>query len=311
MYKYKFTLWINKNGAFYTKSGFVEFPKERYSWTVNDPDKRLICRKAASEIGEDPNNIDFSHSSTTLQCVGVVKSPTPANSSSSSSSSKSYSAPVSSGPSFEEKLRMKEIEAEERDKKAQADLEREKFEYQKSQEEKAERKAKANQLRREGKPFLAFIVEYQNAVIAAVAIPVVALAFYFMMQSSDNETAEATRINLELEQIEDSVKILIQEKNFDRALVLANKLVHPIGIVYDGKGTEWEPMYYDQYWDQKRSEYKEIIAAGGELKMETQESTPKKKVKTEESTPTEVEESTQEPEPEIIYEEGLSDEYKY
>jgi hypothetical protein len=45
--------------------------------------------------------------------------------------------------------------------------------------------------------------------------------------------------------------------------------------------------------------------------VETQESTPKKKVKTEESTPTEVEESTQEPEPEIIYEEGLSDEYKY
>lgn len=310
MYKYKFTLWINKNGSFYTKSGFVEFPKAVYSFTVNDPDKRLICRKAASEIGEDPDNVDFAQGQTTLQCMGAVKTAPSAASSSSSSSSKGYSAPGYSGPSSEEKLRMKEIEAEEREKKSQADLEREKFEYQKSQQEKAERKAKASNLRREGKPFLAFIVEYQNAVIAAVAIPLVALAFYFMMQSSDNEAAEATRINLELEQIEDSVKILIEEKNFDRALVLANKLVHPISIVYEGKGTSWEPMYYDQYWDQKRAEYKEIILAEGELNTETQESSPKKKVNVEEPAATEVEESTEETEPEIIYDEGLSDEYK-
>ncbi len=128
MYKYKFTLWINKNGSFYTKTGFVEFPKERYSWTVNDPDKRLICRKAASEIGEDPDNVDFAQGQTILQCLGAVKSPSPTSSSSSSSSSKGYSAPTSNGPTFEEKLKMKEMEAEEREKKAQADLEREKFE---------------------------------------------------------------------------------------------------------------------------------------------------------------------------------------
>lgn len=308
MYKYKFSIWINKNNTFYTKTGFVEFPKERYSWTVNDPDKRLICRKAASEIGEDPDNVDLSHSSTHLQCLGQVKDTSNSSTTASTSKSQGYSS-ASKGPSFEEKLRMKEIEAEEREKKAQADLEREKFEYQKSQEEKAARKAKANQLRREGKPFLAFIVEYQYAVIAAVAIPVVAVAFFFMMQSSENESAEATRINIELEQIEDSVKLYIKEKNFDRALVLANKLVHPIGIVYEGKGTEWEPMYYDQYWDQKREEYKEIILAEGDI-QDAEPSKVTKKSKLTEEPQVEEEATPETAEPEVIYEEGLSDEYK-
>lgn len=308
MYKYKFTLWINKNGSFYTKSGFVEFPKAVYSFTVNDPDKRLICRKAASEIGEDPDNVDFAQGQTILQCLGPVKTAPSASPSSTTSSSKGYSS-APKGPSFEEKLRMKEIEAEEREKKAQADLEREKFEYQKSQEEKAARKAKANQLRREGKPFLAFIVEYQYAVIAAVAIPVVAAAFFFMMQSSENESAEATRINIELEQIEDSVKLYIKEKNFDRALVLANKLVHPIGIVYEGKGTEWEPMYYDQYWDQKREEYKEIILAEGEI-QDVEPSKVSKKSKLTDEPQVEEEATPETTEPDVIYEEGLSDEYK-
>ncbi|MCE2712076.1 MAG: hypothetical protein LW688_05995 [Cryomorphaceae bacterium] len=71
MFIYDVSLWIRtSSGNMKSVTGRVEFPKEFYGWVPNDPTKRLICRKAAQEMGEDPDNIDFNHSSTTCNCRG-------------------------------------------------------------------------------------------------------------------------------------------------------------------------------------------------------------------------------------------------
>lgn len=71
MFIYDVSLWIRtSSGNMKTVTRRVEFPKEFYSWVPDDKNKKLICRKAALEMGEDPDNIDFNHSSTTCYCRG-------------------------------------------------------------------------------------------------------------------------------------------------------------------------------------------------------------------------------------------------
>ena len=95
-----------------------------------------------------------------------------------------------------------------------------------------------------------------------IGIPVLVLAIVFFIYSDNKMTKqknEAVRINLELEQIEDSVNLCINSGNYDRALILTNQLVHPLNELYDGKGSVWEGEYYNLYWDKKREEYKNLI----------------------------------------------------
>ena len=170
-----------------------------------------------------------------------------------------------------------------------AEMEADKQRAEQEAKEAAARKQRADQLRREGKNFQAFLVEFQNGIIAVVSVIfLVGLGAYFMIDG-ENQKQNAVQINADLEKIEDSVRIYINEKNFDRSLVLANQLNHPLHEVYEGKGTMWESEFYDLYWNKKREEYKEIILNKGSLsednskeKKESSKSKKKKSSKQEE-----------------------------
>ena len=164
-----------------------------------------------------------------------------------------------------------------------AEMEADKQRAEQEAKEAAARKQRADQLRREGKNFQAFLVEFQNGIIAVVSVIfLVGLGAYFMIDG-ENQKQNAVQINADLEKIEDSVRIYINEKNFDRSLVLANQLNHPLHEVYEGKGTMWESEFYDLYWNKKREEYKEIILNKGSLSednsKENKESSKSKKKK--------------------------------
>jgi hypothetical protein len=170
-----------------------------------------------------------------------------------------------------------------------AEMEADKQRAEQEAKEAAARKQRTDQLRREGKNFQAFLVEFQNGIIAVVSVIfLVGLGAYFMIDG-ENQKQNAVQINADLEKIEDSVRIYINEKNFDRSLVLANQLNHPLHEVYEGKGTMWESEFYDLYWNKKREEYKEIILNKGSLsednskeKKESSKSKKKKSSKQEE-----------------------------
>jgi hypothetical protein len=137
-------------------------------------------------------------------------------------------------------------------------------------EKDAQRKKRANELRSQGKNIQAFLLEFQNVMIAMCVL--LALGIFFIYSNNDmtKQKNEAVRINLELEQIEDSVRLCINNKNYDRALILANKLVHPLNELYEGKGGVWEGEYYNLYWDKKREEYKNRIIMLGALETNTE-----------------------------------------
>jgi hypothetical protein len=151
-----------------------------------------------------------------------------------------------------------------------------------------------------------------------IGIPVLILAIVFFIYSNNEMTKqknEAVRINLELEQIEDSVKLYINSKNYDRALILTNQLVHPLHELYEGKGSVWEGEYYNVYWDKKREEYKNIIFKenssetntepnkGSKKNKSTKEKPKKKAVKADQNSEDIIEEVP-------VYDEDLDPEYR-
>ena len=126
-------------------------------------------------------------------------------------------------------------------------------------EKDSQRKKRANELRNQGKNIQAFVLEFQNIMIAMSVLLVGGIFFIYSDNEMTKQKNEAVRINLELEQIEDSVNLYINSGNYDRALILTNQLVHPLNELYDGKGSVWEGEYYNLYWDKKREEYKNLI----------------------------------------------------
>jgi hypothetical protein len=106
-------------------------------------------------------------------------------------------------------------------------------------------------------------------LITIIGIPILILALVFIFYKNNeitNQKNEAVKINLALEQIEDSIKLYINDRNYNRALFLTNQLVHPIHELFDGKGSVWEGEYYDLYWDKKREEYKNLVNNRGVIK---------------------------------------------
>lgn len=196
------------------------------------------------------------------------------------------------------------------------DIEEAKVRAEKEAREKAERKQRANELRSQGKNFQAFLVEFQNGVIAGSLVVGIALFMFVSSYNKKSNQSDALKINQELEQIEDSVKIYINNKNFDKALVLANKLVH--NSHEDMEQMEFDTWSgypkFDEYWTKKREEYKKIIFNKGSLNTE-QPNVDNKKV---EETKSEEVEQTPTEEDKFIYsesdtlnnQEGLDDEYK-
>ncbi len=147
------------------------------------------------------------------------------------------------------------------------DIQEQRLRDERDAKERAERRARANELRSQGKNFQAFLVEFQNGVIAGSVIIGFALFFFFFNLYKDGNKADAMKINSELEQIEDSVKIYINNKNYDKALLLANKLVHSSHEDMEHLDFDAWSGYpkFDEYWTKKREEYKKIILNKGGL----------------------------------------------
>lgn len=213
--------------------------------------------------------------------------------------------------------------AEERERKAiiderqrLIDIEEAKVRAEQEARERAERRQRANELRNQGKNFQAFLVEFQNGVIVGSLVVGIALFLFVSSYNKKSNQSDALKINQELEQIEDSVKIYINNKKFDKALVLANKLVH--NSHEDMEQMEFDTWSgypkFDEYWTKKREEYKKIIFNKGSLNTE-QPNVDNKKV---EETKSEEVEQTPTEEDKFIYsesdtlnnQEGLDDEYK-
>ena len=163
----------------------------------------------------------------------------------------------------------KDRQRERDDRQRIIDIEEQRLRDEKEAREKAERRARANELRSQGKNFQAFLVEFQNGVIAVSIIIGLALFFFFFNLNKKSNTADAMKINTELEQIEDSVKIYINENNFDRALLLTNKLVHNSHENMEHLDFDAWSGYpkFDEYWTKKREAYKNIILNGGKLNL--------------------------------------------
>jgi hypothetical protein len=170
-------------------------------------------------------------------------------------------------------------EANARVENSRIELERERYEDEmalkrKQQElvEKKERQKRADELRLQGKKSHAFYVEFQNiinGILALVAFGIGALIFWYYITQKDKNDL---KLSNELILIEDSVKIYITEKNYDRALILANKLIHESHNEMkhiELSGFLGGHPYYDEYWNEKREYYKQIILNKGTLDSES------------------------------------------
>ena len=156
-------------------------------------------------------------------------------------------------------------------------------------------------------------------LVAIIGIPILILALVFVFYKNNemtNQKNEAVKINLELEQIEDSIKLYINDRNYNRALFLTNQLVHPIHELFDGKGSVWEGEYYDLYWDKKREEYKNLVNNRGVIKKtstveENSNNDNATKDKSENKKPSFKEEEHIEKVPDVPeYDKELDEEYK-
>lgn len=153
--------------------------------------------------------------------------------------------------------------------KARIDLERKKHEddvalkkRQQSEAEKANRRKRASELRANGHAVQAFFVEFSTSLGAVGAGILLVGILSFMAMRSKSTAHEGAEINAKLEQIEDQVKIAIADGNRDKALALANQLVHPLHEKWedDSKFSGWNGYpYYDEWWSQKREDYKSQI----------------------------------------------------
>lgn len=147
------------------------------------------------------------------------------------------------------------------------DLEEQRLRDAREAQERAERRARANELRSQGKNFQAFLVEFQNGVIASAIILGFIVFFAIFNFTKKSNIKEAMQLHSQLEQIEDSVKIYINEKHFDKALILTNKLVHDSDSDMEHLKFDIVNGYpkFNEYWTKKRDAYKNIILNGGRV----------------------------------------------
>ncbi|MBK7957715.1 MAG: hypothetical protein IPK03_06100 [Bacteroidetes bacterium] len=185
-------------------------------------------------------------------------------------------------------------EAAAKAEKARVDLEKEKHDdemalkrRQQELEEKKNRQKRADELRAQGKTTQAFFVEHGTTVGIVVSILFVGLLVGYLMLNSKSNTKEGVEINLKLESIEDQVKIAIQEGNKEKALELANKLVHPLHEDDETKKFDAFNGYpkFDEEWNKKREKYKEeIMKLNGNSTTKIQEQAPVEETQPEQST---------------------------
>jgi endogenous inhibitor of DNA gyrase (YacG/DUF329 family) len=123
------------------------------------------------------------------------------------------------------------------------------------------------------------------AIVAAIGIGVFS---HFKANSKENDV----KLSQQLEQIEDKVKLSIQSGDKEKALDLANQLVHPSHENMETQKFDAWSGYpkYDEYWSKKREEYKEqIMQLGGNRKIVNKQETHQVQETPPEQTPTKIE----------------------
>jgi hypothetical protein len=129
---------------------------------------------------------------------------------------------------------------------------------------KAKEKAKNEniaKLKSEGRNFQAFILKYRTGIIVIITSVIVSLLAIFVFLGENTAKQDALKTHSELELYEDSLILCIQNKQFEKAIEYANKLKHPMHE--DMENMEFDAWNgypkYDEYWDKKREEYKNLI----------------------------------------------------
>jgi len=331
MYKYevRFKYNTDSNGGCTSKTVQITFPKRVYAFTDvygNDGKGRNeILTKAVNELGLDPSRVEALADRNKLDggwykltYLGEVNQNNNSNNASTNISQEERDAHYASTVAANrERREAKEAERERKairdERQRLIDIEEAKVRAEKEARERAERKQRANELRSQGKNFQAFLVEFQNGVIGISVVLGLSLFFFFFIQNKESNKADAMKINSELELIEDSVKIYINDKKYEKALVLANKLVH--NSHEDMEHLEFDAWNgypkFDEYWTKKREEYKKIIFNKSSLNSEQPIIEKPKIEKTEsEETPVEEDKFIYSESDSINNQEELDDEYK-
>jgi len=162
-----------------------------------------------------------------------------------------------------------EIDYDARIEEARLKMEKERHEAemdeihrQRKQEEERERKVRADALREQGKPYSAFYVQYSEGIWIFVFMLAIGIYFLYSVNSKEDKIKEANQICIQLETIEDQIKIAIQNGDKEKALELTNKLIHPLHEKWEDNSKKefWKGYpYYDEWWSNKREEYKNQI----------------------------------------------------
>lgn len=127
---------------------------------------------------------------------------------------------------------------------------------------------------------------WKAIVVVAIVIAIgIGVFSYFNGNSKQNDA----KLSQQLEQIEDNVKLAIQSGDKEKALNLANQLVHPSHENMETQKFDAWSGYpkYDEYWSKKREEYKEEIMKLGNTAPtieNTQEQTPIQETQPEQTT---------------------------
>jgi hypothetical protein len=274
MYKHKVT-YRHKTNTGMSGSKNLEFELEKELFHDGAGEWKKICANIiSSKTGINSSDIDINGGGGifTMQCLGKIKSnENSTNSSRNEISQEEKDALYKSAASAnKERYEERERKAIREERQRLREIEEDKATAKKEARERAERRQRANELRSQGKNFQAFLVEFQNGLIGVSVVLGLAIFFFFFFKYNETTKAANMKLNSELELIEDSVKIYINEKNYDQALVLANKLVH--NSHEDMEHLEFDNWNgypkFDEYWTKKREEYKNIILNKGALEME-------------------------------------------
>lgn len=98
-------------------------------------------------------------------------------------------------------------------------------------------------------------------------VPIAVLIFSWFVITIYNNNKDkkenekiATEIQLQLEQLNDTIQMLINEgKPKEDILPYINRLVHPVHEVFKSKSKGFSTVYYDEYWQEIREEFKSQV----------------------------------------------------
>lgn len=109
------------------------------------------------------------------------------------------------------------------------------------------------------KEFFDSLKKNWKIVVGGVIVLAISIGVFIHFNSVSKEND--IKLSHQLEQIEDKVRLSIQSGNKEKALDLANQLVHPSHKDMETQKFDTWHGYpkYDEYWTKKREKYKEQI----------------------------------------------------